>query len=78
MLPNREFETMSFKPEYRRIYSLTNPTRYFWQGRDQTPSLKATTLEKQDITLYNSYSTNIQGVQNVEMCEFDKSCVFQA
>lgn len=33
----------------------------------QTPSLKATTLEKQDIILYNSYSTNIQGVQNVEI-----------
>ena len=33
----------------------------------QTPSLKVTTLEKEDITLYNSYSTNIQGEQNVEI-----------
>ncbi|MBO0330779.1 efflux RND transporter periplasmic adaptor subunit [[Muricauda] lutisoli] len=33
----------------------------------QTPSLKVTTLEKQDITIYNSYSTNIQGKQNVEI-----------
>ncbi len=33
----------------------------------QTPSLKVSTLEKQDITLYNSYSTNIQGIQNVEI-----------
>ena len=33
----------------------------------QTPSLKAGTLKRQDITLYNSYSTNIQGVQNVEI-----------
>ncbi|MCR9228197.1 MAG: efflux RND transporter periplasmic adaptor subunit [Flavobacteriaceae bacterium] len=33
----------------------------------QAPSLKVNTLEKQDITLYNSYSTNIQGVQNVEI-----------
>ncbi|WP_318310807.1 efflux RND transporter periplasmic adaptor subunit [Flagellimonas crocea] len=33
----------------------------------QTPSLKVSTLEKQDITIYNSYSTNIQGKQNVEI-----------
>ncbi len=33
----------------------------------QAPSLKVTTLEKQDITLYKSYSTNIQGEQNVEI-----------
>tara|TARA_E500000318_G_scaffold59106_2_gene54866 strand:- start:5282 stop:6358 length:1077 start_codon:yes stop_codon:yes gene_type:complete len=33
----------------------------------QAPSLKVSTLEKQDITIYNSYSTNIQGVQNVEI-----------
>ena len=33
----------------------------------QAPSLEVSTLEKQDITLYNSYSTNIQGVQNVEI-----------
>ncbi|WP_437396214.1 efflux RND transporter periplasmic adaptor subunit [Flagellimonas lutimaris] len=33
----------------------------------QTPSLKVSTLKKQDITLYNSYSTNIQGIQNVEI-----------
>ena len=31
----------------------------------QAPSLKVSTLEKQDITLFDSYSTNIQGVQNV-------------
>lgn len=33
----------------------------------QAPSLKVNTLEKQDITLYNSYSTNIEGEQNVEI-----------
>ncbi|WP_041801828.1 efflux RND transporter periplasmic adaptor subunit [Flagellimonas ruestringensis] len=33
----------------------------------QAPSLKVSTLKKQDITIYNSYSTNIQGVQNVEI-----------
>jgi len=33
----------------------------------QAPSLKVSTLEKQDITLFDSYSTNIQGVQNVEI-----------
>lgn len=33
----------------------------------QTPSLKVNTLEKQDISIYNSYSTNIQGIQNVEI-----------
>lgn len=33
----------------------------------QTPSLKVSTLEKQDITLFDSYSTNIQGIQNVEI-----------
>lgn len=31
------------------------------------PSLKVSTLKKQDITLYNSYATNIQGEQNVEI-----------
>ncbi|HKL90049.1 MAG TPA: efflux RND transporter periplasmic adaptor subunit [Allomuricauda sp.] len=33
----------------------------------QTPSLKVSTLKKQDVTLYNSYSTNIEGVQQVEI-----------
>jgi len=33
----------------------------------QTPSLKVSMLKKQDITLYNSYSTNIEGVQQVEI-----------
>ncbi|MBA4745149.1 MAG: efflux RND transporter periplasmic adaptor subunit [Muricauda sp.] len=33
----------------------------------QAPSLKVSTLKKQDITIYNSYSTNIQGLQNVEI-----------
>lgn len=33
----------------------------------QAPSLKVSTLKKQNITIYNSYSTNIQGVQNVEI-----------
>ncbi len=33
----------------------------------QAPSLKVSTLKKQDVTIYNSYSTNIQGVQNVEI-----------
>lgn len=33
----------------------------------QAPSLKVNTLEKQDITLFNSYSTNIEGEQNVEI-----------
>lgn len=33
----------------------------------QAPSLKVNTLKKQDITLYNSYSTNIEGEQNVEI-----------
>ncbi|MBR9854363.1 MAG: efflux RND transporter periplasmic adaptor subunit [Algicola sp.] len=33
----------------------------------QAPSLKVSTLKKQDITLYNSYSTNIEGEQNVEI-----------
>lgn len=31
------------------------------------PSLKVSTLKKQNITLYNSYATNIQGEQNVEI-----------
>ncbi|WP_239057385.1 efflux RND transporter periplasmic adaptor subunit [Muricauda sp. TY007] len=33
----------------------------------QAPSFKVSTLKKQDITIYNSYSTNIQGLQNVEI-----------
>ncbi|MCK0161333.1 efflux RND transporter periplasmic adaptor subunit [Allomuricauda sp. F6463D] len=33
----------------------------------QAPTLKVSTLEKQDITLFNSYATNIQGEQNVEI-----------
>ncbi|MGN7512744.1 MAG: efflux RND transporter periplasmic adaptor subunit [Allomuricauda sp.] len=33
----------------------------------QTPSLKVTTLQKEDITIYKSYSTNVQGKQNVEI-----------
>ncbi|MDF0707073.1 MAG: efflux RND transporter periplasmic adaptor subunit [Bacteroidota bacterium] len=33
----------------------------------QAPSLQVTTLKKQDISIYNSYSTNIEGVQNVEV-----------
>lgn len=33
----------------------------------QTPSLEVTQLKKQDISIYNSYSTNIEGIQNVEI-----------
>lgn len=32
-----------------------------------TPSLKVTALEKQDITIYNTYSTSMEGIQNVEI-----------
>ncbi|WP_245668051.1 efflux RND transporter periplasmic adaptor subunit [Flagellimonas zhangzhouensis] len=33
----------------------------------QAPSLEVTQLKKQDISIYNSYSTNIEGIQNVEI-----------
>ncbi len=31
------------------------------------PSLKTSAVEKQDFTIYNTYSTSIQGIQNVEI-----------
>lgn len=37
------------------------------QASAPPPSLKTSTVAKQDITVFNTYSTSIQGVQNVEI-----------
>lgn len=37
------------------------------QASAPPPSLKTSALEKQDFTIYNTYSTSIQGIQNVEI-----------
>ncbi len=36
-------------------------------GESQAPSLKVSTISKQDITLYNSYATTMEGEQNIEI-----------
>lgn len=37
------------------------------QSAPPPPSLKTTALKKQDITVYNTYSTSMEGVQNVQI-----------
>ncbi|MEO2051752.1 MAG: efflux RND transporter periplasmic adaptor subunit [Allomuricauda sp.] len=37
------------------------------QASAPPPSLKTSAVEKQDFTIYNTYSTSIQGIQNVEI-----------
>lgn len=37
------------------------------QSAPPPPSLKTTALKKQDITIYNTYSTSMEGIQNVQI-----------